>query len=118
MLSRFTKTLPDGLNRQHVVHVREGRQGSRAHAPTHHAALTNPPAPLLHPLLATPPLHVQHTQHMQSDDRLFLGLDSSTQGLKATAVDAANNVVYSAAINYDESLPDFKTENGMHTEGA
>jgi xylulokinase len=55
---------------------------------------------------------------MQSDDRLFLGLDSSTQGLKATAVDAANNVVYSAAINYDESLPDFKTENGMHTEGT
>ena len=111
MLTRLTTTLRVGPNSQRVVHVRAGVDWN------HHATLTHP-IPALHPRLTPPPLCAQHTQHMQSDDRLFLGLDSSTQGLKATAVDAANNVVYSAAINYDESLPDFKTDNGMHTEGT
>lgn len=36
--------------------------------------------------------------------RLFLGLDSSTQGLKATAVDDALGVVHTFALNYQRDL--------------
>ena len=36
--------------------------------------------------------------------RLFLGLDSSTQGLKVTAVDDKLNVVHTFAINYQRDL--------------
>lgn len=47
-------------------------------------------------------------------DSFFLGLDASTQGLKATAIDAHLNVVCEAALNYDADLPEFGTEGGAH----
>lgn len=49
-----------------------------------------------------------------SSDSLFLGLDASTQGLKATAIDPGLNVISEAALNYDADLPEFGTEGGAH----
>ncbi len=46
--------------------------------------------------------------------KLFLGLDSSTQGLKATIIDEQLEVVYEHAINFDHDLPQFKTKGGAH----
>lgn len=48
------------------------------------------------------------------DGSLFVGLDSSTQGLKATLIDSELNVVYENAVNFDMDLPEFKTEGGTH----
>jgi xylulokinase len=47
---------------------------------------------------------------------LFVGLDSSTQGLKATAIDAQLNVVHTSAVNYQRDLPHYKTTNGVHAK--
>ena len=44
---------------------------------------------------------------------MFLGLDSSTQGLKATLVDDKLRVVHAHAINYQNDLPGFGTTNGV-----
>jgi xylulokinase len=49
---------------------------------------------------------------------LFLGFDSSTQGLKASAVNESLQVVYSCAINYDADLPSFGTSGGAHVSGS
>ncbi len=49
-----------------------------------------------------------------STDNLYLGLDSSTQGLKAIVIDDALDVVYEKAINFDTDLPEFGTEGGAH----
>lgn len=47
-------------------------------------------------------------------DSLFLGLDSSTQALKATLIDLKPDVVYETTVNFDSDLPEFKTEGGVH----
>eukprot|EP00434_Breviolum_minutum_P007854 symbB.v1.2.006929.t2/scaffold400.1/size211454/8 len=45
---------------------------------------------------------------------LFLGFDSSTQSLKATAIGAQDLQVYKRyVINFDQDLPHFKTSGGM-----
>ena len=44
----------------------------------------------------------------------FLGLDSSTQSIKATLIDADLNVIYEQAVNFDKELPEFKTTGGVH----
>lgn len=45
---------------------------------------------------------------------LFLGLDSSTQSLSAILIDLdTRQIIYDHAINYDEALPHYKTENGV-----
>jgi xylulokinase len=54
---------------------------------------------------------------------LYLGLDSSTQGLKLSLIsvpEAGGNttVVHSLAVNYDQQLPQYNTVGGMHTNGA
>lgn len=46
---------------------------------------------------------------------LFLGLDSSTQGLKCTIVDKQLQLVYEQALNFDRDLPQFETLGGVHT---
>ena len=38
----------------------------------------------------------------------YLGLDISTQQLKAVIVDAASNVVHTDAINFEKDLPQYK----------
>lgn len=45
---------------------------------------------------------------------LFLGLDSSTQSLKAAAIDPSLNVVAEFTVNFDTDLPEFKTQGGVH----
>jgi xylulokinase len=45
---------------------------------------------------------------------LYLGLDSSTQSLSAIIIDLdTRQVVYDAALNYDETLPHYGTQNGV-----
>jgi xylulokinase len=46
--------------------------------------------------------------------RLFLGLDSSTQSLSAVVIDLdARKVVHEKSLNFDQSLPHYKTKNGV-----
>ncbi|MDD5678086.1 MAG: xylulose kinase [Kiritimatiellae bacterium] len=45
---------------------------------------------------------------------LFLGLDLSTQGLKATLIDVTGRVVAEMALQFDADLPEFKTTGGVH----
>ncbi len=47
-------------------------------------------------------------------DALYLGLDSSTQGLKATAINRKFDIVSSFAINYQKDLPHYNLKNGVH----
>ena len=49
-------------------------------------------------------------------ERLYLGLDSSTQGLKATAIDSNLKVHASFAINYQKDLPHYSLKNGVHAK--
>jgi len=45
---------------------------------------------------------------------LFLGLDLSTQALKAVMIDQAGQVCHETAVNFDQDLPEFKTKGGVH----
>jgi xylulokinase len=46
--------------------------------------------------------------------RLFLGLDSSTQSLSAVVIDLdKRKVVYEKSLNFDRTLPQYKTQNGV-----
>ena len=46
--------------------------------------------------------------------RLFLGLDSSTQSLSAILIDYdTRKVIYEQSLNFDKSLPHYKTQNGV-----
>lgn len=45
---------------------------------------------------------------------LFLGLDCSTQTLKATVITTQLKEVNSFAVNYDVDLPQFATKGGVH----
>jgi xylulokinase len=49
------------------------------------------------------------------EHELFLGLDSSTQGLKCTIVDKQLQLVYERALHFDRDLPQFETRGGVHT---
>lgn len=49
-----------------------------------------------------------------NDSPLFLGFDSSTQSLKATAIDRDLKIVHEAAINFESDLPEFRTTAGVH----
>lgn len=51
---------------------------------------------------------------MKKQAQLFLGLDSSTQGLKAVAIDAALGVKAEASVVYDTDLPAYQTSGGVH----
>ncbi|KAI5066194.1 hypothetical protein GOP47_0018818 [Adiantum capillus-veneris] len=48
------------------------------------------------------------------EDALFLGLDSSTQSLKATVLDAGFQVVCTQAVHFDSELPHYNTKDGVH----
>ncbi len=46
--------------------------------------------------------------------KLFLGLDSSTQSLSAVVIDYdSRRVVYEKSLNFDQSLPQYGTQNGV-----
>jgi len=53
---------------------------------------------------------------MKHDNPLFLGLDSSTQSLKAVVIDRDLRVVGESAVNFDADLPGFKTRGGVHIQ--
>ena len=48
----------------------------------------------------------------QIDDPLFLGLDLSTQGLKAVLIDSDGTLVHESAVNFDRDLSSYGTTNG------
>jgi xylulokinase len=49
-----------------------------------------------------------------SPSKLFLGLDSSTQSLSAIVIDLdSRRVIYEKSLNFDKSLPHYKTQNGV-----
>jgi len=45
---------------------------------------------------------------------LFLGLDSSTQSLKATVINSELKVVHECSVNFDQDLPAYGTDGGVH----
>jgi len=49
---------------------------------------------------------------MTEDTKLFLGLDLSTQGLKATVIDETLTVVCEESVSFDADLSEFGTEGG------
>ncbi|KAK0575779.1 hypothetical protein LWI29_006929 [Acer saccharum] len=49
-------------------------------------------------------------------DALFLGLDSSTQSLKATVLDSNLNIVASELVHFDSDLPHYKTKDGVYRD--
>ncbi|KAI0369222.1 D-xylulose kinase [Pilatotrama ljubarskyi] len=46
------------------------------------------------------------------EEPLFLGLDLSTQGLKAVLIDEEGTPVHESAVNFDRDLPSYGTTNG------
>lgn len=49
-------------------------------------------------------------------DSFFLGLDSSTQSLKATVLDSNLNIVGSELVRFDSDLPHYKTKDGVYRD--
>lgn len=49
---------------------------------------------------------------------VWLGLDSSTQGIKAVAINNDLDIIYSRAVNYDKDLPHYKTSGGVHVSAT
>ncbi|CAI9116051.1 OLC1v1017101C1 [Oldenlandia corymbosa var. corymbosa] len=52
------------------------------------------------------------------DGSLFLGIDSSTQSLKATVLDTSFNIVASEIVNFDSELPHYKTKDGVYRDSS
>ncbi|XP_046459350.1 xylulose kinase-like isoform X2 [Daphnia pulex] len=48
----------------------------------------------------------------------FLGLDFSTQQLKAVVVDEKLKVLHEAAVNFDRNLPEYRTSGGVKKNGS
>lgn len=66
---------------------------------------------------ASPALHSRAMATASTSDVVFLGLDSSTQGVKATLVSGADlRVLSSSAINYSRDLPHYSTVSGVHVQ--
>lgn len=54
------------------------------------------------------------TGHVEmSSSPLFLGLDSSTQALKASLLTSNLDVIAEAAVNFDQDLPQYGTKSGV-----
>ncbi|WCJ35633.1 xylulose kinase-2 [Euphorbia peplus] len=51
-------------------------------------------------------------------DSFFLGLDSSTQSLKATVLDSNLNVVKSELVHFDSDLPRYNTKDGVFRDSS
>ncbi|KAL5722326.1 xylulokinase [Ranunculus cassubicifolius] len=49
-------------------------------------------------------------------DSLFLGLDSSTQSLKASVLDSNLNIITSETVHFDSELPQYKTKDGVYRD--
>ncbi|XP_043961030.1 xylulose kinase isoform X2 [Gambusia affinis] len=51
---------------------------------------------------------------VESDSPLYLGLDFSTQQLKAVAIDEDLGPVHQDSVQFDSELPEFRTQGGVH----
>lgn len=51
---------------------------------------------------------------MTADGPLFLGLDLSTQALKASLLDSSLHLLSEVAVNFDKDLPHYGTKGGVH----
>ncbi|XP_024135942.1 xylulose kinase [Oryzias melastigma] len=64
---------------------------------------------------APPPFELRVPLIMASpDSTLYLGIDVSTQQLKAVVIDGDLRVVHRSAVQFDSELPEFRTEGGVH----
>lgn len=55
-------------------------------------------------------------QTSAESEELFLGLDSSTQGLKCVVMSATGAVVHEEGLNFDRDLSWYKTQSGCYAE--
>lgn len=53
---------------------------------------------------------------MPASSPLFLGLDVSTQAIKAVVLDQHLKLVQEARVGFDEDLPQWKTTNGVFVD--
>lgn len=49
------------------------------------------------------------------ENNLYLGIDASTQSLTGIVIDINSKDIFSASINFDERLPEYKTRSGVTT---
>jgi xylulokinase len=49
-------------------------------------------------------------------DKLFLGIDSSTQSLKAVLLNEKRRIVSDVSVSFDSDLPEFGTKGGVHKQ--
>lgn len=48
---------------------------------------------------------------------MFLGLDCSTQQLKAVVIDDRLRIRHEASVGFDNDLPHYETRKGVHVDG-
>lgn len=70
------------------------------------------PIPHTHHTLILISLDVSFEMSSPNDDPLFLGLDLSTQGLKAVLIDSDGILVHESSVHFDSDLPSYGTTNG------
>ena len=70
------------------------------------------PIPHAHHTLILIALDVSFETSSPNHDPLFLGLDLSTQGLKAVLVDSDGILVHESSVHFDSDLPSYGTTNG------
>jgi len=58
------------------------------------------------------PLSTEETRSKMAP--MFLGLDASTQALKASLLTSTLDVRKEVAVNFDADLPHYKTKGGVH----
>ncbi|PIA40919.1 hypothetical protein AQUCO_02300002v1 [Aquilegia coerulea] len=61
---------------------------------------------------------MEEEQYSLPQDSFFLGLDSSTQSLKATVLDSNLNIVTSETVHFDSELPHYKTKDGVYRDAS
>lgn len=53
---------------------------------------------------------------MNRSENMYLGIDSSTQSLKAVLMNSDREIVADIAVNFDSDLPEFRTQGGVHRQ--
>ena len=51
---------------------------------------------------------------VKGTEKLFLGLDASTQSLKGTLIKENCSIIYENSIQFDSDFPEFQTQDGVH----
>lgn len=62
--------------------------------------------------------HCLNIYRMETSSPLFLGLDSSTQGLKAVVFDLCNKEAKSYHVHYDTDFPQYSLTSGVVKNGS